>query len=266
MTKSVELLLKSKAPMLARDREGNTALHAAMIVVVPGMIEIFAKFKFLFVEANANGQTVAHFAISYKDLALVRFLGTPKFNVNWNVMDGSGLTPSMIAGSLRLVPIEEQLKSFGAIIQAPPPSLSPPPPHPPPSPPPPAANTTELHQQIQPGDSGDLAPDRKHHRKHKRHKVQEVEGDAMAESPAEEVHEQEADQAADVATEQVAESVPEKVGVGQQRQGRSKEVSQWVVDLRPFDLVRMVKSGSQFRTEIQRHHSTGFEIQVKCFP
>jgi hypothetical protein len=259
MTESVELLLKSKAPMLSRDREGNTALHAAMITRVPGMVEIFAKFTFPFIEANANGQTVAHLAIYYKDLALVKFLGTPKFNVNWNVIDSSGLTPLMIARNLGLVPIEEKLKSFGAMVQAPPPL----PPSPSPLPPPPAANMTELHQQIQAGDSGDCVSDRKRHR---RHKVQEVEGDTVAESQTEEVHEGGADQTADVARENVTECVPDLVEIPQQLQGRSKEMSQWVVDLRSFDLVRTVKSGSQIATEIRRHRSTGVEIEVKCFP
>jgi ankyrin repeat protein len=115
--------------MLACDKEGNTALHSAMIAFVPGMVKIFAKFKFPFNKPNANLQTVAHLAIYCNDMALVQFLGTTKFKVNWNVIDSSGLTPLMIARNLGLAGIEQKLERFGAIVRAPPPS---PPPLPPP--------------------------------------------------------------------------------------------------------------------------------------
>jgi hypothetical protein len=114
-------------------------------------------------------------------LALVKFLGTAKFKVDWNVFDGNGLTPLMIAGNLGVRRIEQQLKSFGAIVHAPPPS--------PPPPPPPAADVPEPHKQIQGRDAGDPGPGRKHHRKHRQHTVQGVEGEDVSESQAETVHE-----------------------------------------------------------------------------
>jgi hypothetical protein len=54
----------------------------------------------------------------------------------------------------------------------------------------------------------------------------------VSESQAGKVHDRGEHQTADVAMEKLTESAPEKIRVRQPRQGRSKEVSQCMADLR----------------------------------
>jgi serine/threonine protein kinase len=126
-------------------------------------------------------------------------------------------------------------------------------------------NVAELPEEIQAGYVGIPGPDQEHHEKDERHKAQKVEEENVTAPQAGKVDGEGGHPTADVTMEKLTESVPATVEVPQ-LQGRSEAVSEWVVDLSSFDLVRTVTSGSQFATEIRRDSSTGVEIAVKCFP